>query len=104
MPAADIQSDTTRVIAPDSTRMTVPIERKTYITADYRAVVEGFRPSLVELDLYRRTTLVMRETQRTFPASRPKRWSAGFQAGWGITPHGAAPYIGVGVQYSVLTW
>jgi hypothetical protein len=89
--AADM-SDTARL------EVVVPIERKVYRTDDYRAVVEGFRPALVELELYPKTTLVTRETTLSPPQ---KRWSVGLQTGWGLTPHGPAPYFGVGVQYRV---
>jgi hypothetical protein len=81
----------------DSARVTVPIERRVYATDNYRAVVEGFRPALVELELYPRSTLVTRET--TTLAPRQKRWAIGLQAGYGISTRGAAPYLGVGIQY-----
>ncbi len=94
--------DTVRIVAAqDSVRIAVPIERKVYATRDYRAVVEGFRPALVEMELYPKTTFITRETLR---AKAPEKWSIGIQAGWGISPKGAAGYIGVGVQYRILVW
>jgi hypothetical protein len=78
--------DTARV------EVAVPIERVIYRTDDYRAVVEGFRPALVELDIFRTTTIVTK-----IPI--PRRWSVGLQAGYGLTPHGPAPYLGLGVEY-----
>lgn len=92
---------TAATTATDSVKAAVPIERKTYLTADYRAVVEGFRPALIELELYRRTPHITHTTTRTTP---PPKWSIGLQTGYGLTPHGAAPYIGVGIQYRVLAW
>ena len=80
---------------------TVPIERKTYVTDDYRAVVEGFRPTLVEMELYRKTALVTREITRTLPS---RKWGVGIQAGYGLGPKGAGPYIGIGVQYRLADW
>ena len=74
----------------------LPVERQVYATSEYRAVVEGFRPALVEMELYRRTAVV---TERTTRSLAPGRWSAGLQAGYGITPRGPAPYLGVGIQY-----
>ncbi len=79
----------------------IPVEQKIYETTDYRAVVEGFRPALVEMELYRNTAFVTRETLR---AKAPEKWGIGLQAGWGISPKGAAGYIGVGVQYRILAW
>ncbi len=84
--------------ARDTVRVEValPVERAVYSTADYRAVVEGFRPSLIELEIYRNTARITKETIRAPP---PRRWSVGLQAGYGITPRGFAPYLGVGIQY-----
>ena len=77
----------------------VPVERKVYATADYRAVVEGYRPSLVSMELYRRTQVV---TATASP--KPRRWGVGIQIGYGLAPRTGRlePYIGIGVQYSIL--
>ncbi len=95
-PTADLGN----VVAPDSVQVALAVERAVYSTADYRAVVEGFRPSLVEMEIYRNTARITKETTRTLA---PGRWSAGLQAGWGITPRGFAPYLGVGIQYRLTT-
>ncbi len=79
----------------------VPVERKVYATEDYRAVVEGFRPALVEMELYHKTTIVTKESTLRSP---PSRWGIGIQAGVGFTPKGAMPYIGIGIQYRVASW
>jgi len=84
----------------------VPIEQKTYQTEDYKAVVEGFRPSLVSMEVYRQTQYIDRvQTVRT-PDTR--RWSVGLQVGYGFSVRDGAvrpsPYIGVGVQYSIFKW
>lgn len=39
-------------------RVTVPIERKEYITENYRAVVEGFSASLAEMEIYPATRII----------------------------------------------
>lgn len=79
----------------------VPTERKVYATDDYRAVVEGFRPALVEMEIYRSTTRIIRENISRKPSAR---WGAGIQAGYGFGPKGAVPYIGIGIQYSLIVW
>jgi hypothetical protein len=95
----------------------VPVEQKIYQTADYRAVVEGFRPRLTEIEIFRNTTYIKENTLVT-PRSRPTRfrwgvgvearWSIGVQAGWGINLGGdrlsRGPYIGLGVQYNLITF
>lgn len=93
-------------VARDTVRIEVevPVERKIYETESYRAVVEGFRPMLVEMEVYRNTTLVTRETTFTPARQKPGRWGVGIQAGYGISTQGLTPYVGIGVQYSILTW
>lgn len=84
----------------------VPVERKIYETDDYRAVVEGFRPRLAEIEIYR-NTLYIKESSVMSPRKqreRPRRWGIGVQAGYGLTPDGISPYVGVGIQYSLITW
>lgn len=79
----------------------VPIERKEYAAEDYRAVVEGYRPALVEMEVYpRRQVVTVRETQPA--AGKPSRWSLAVQAGYGIGPAGPAPYIGLGVSFALV--
>lgn len=89
--------------AGDTVRIEVeaPVERRVYATDDYRAVVEGFRPALVEMELYLKTARITSVATRTSP---PDRWGIGIQAGWGLGPKGAVPYVGIGVQYNVLAW
>lgn len=91
------------VLTADTLRVpvVVPIEQKVYATADYRAVVEGYRPRLVSMELYRQTQVVT-ETA----AARPRRWGIGIQAGYGLAPRTGRfePYIGLGIQYSIWQW
>lgn len=42
----------------ESGEVEIPIERKEYVTKDYRAVVEGWRPSLVSMEVYRETKTI----------------------------------------------
>lgn len=77
----------------------VPIERKEYRTPEYRAVVEGYRPELVEMEVYRRTnTITVAPT-----LAKPNRWGVGIQVGYGLAPKTGRlePYIGIGVQYNL---
>ena len=40
--------------------------------------------------------------------TKPKRWGIGLQAGYGVSLHNGevfpAPYIGVGLSYSIINW
>lgn len=89
------EADTVRV------PVAVPIERRVYATSDYRAVVEGYRPSLVSMELYRQTQVVT-----TTASPRPRRWGIGIQAGYGLAPRTGRfePYIGIGVQYDIISF
>ncbi len=79
------------LIVRDTIRVPIPIEQKIYATDSYRAVVEGFRPNLTALEIYRATPVI---------TTRPSRWGIGVQAGYGT----AGAYVGVGVQYNVLNF
>ena len=78
----------------DSIYVPVPIERKEYRTADYRAVVCGYRPRLESMEVFRRTQMVT-------ITPRDKRWGIGPQAGFGI-PGGW--YVGIGISYDLWQW
>lgn len=79
----------------------VPIERKEYRTENYFAVIEGFRPELISIETYNKTVYINKtETFKIKP-----RWGIGLQAGVGYSFNGkVSPYIGVGVQYNLITW
>lgn len=80
----------------------VPIERKTYATDDYKAIIEGFRPQLISMEIYPKTTIITNTEVRTV-TKRP-RWGIGVQAGYGFAGQKAVPYIGVGLQYNLITF
>ncbi|MDE6499836.1 MAG: porin family protein [Rikenella sp.] len=104
-----VRHDTIRVpvgdtLPGDSVAVSLPIERKTYRTDDYRAVVEGYRPSLVEMEIYRQSTTIATTTDRVI--TDKKRWGIGIQAGYGynLGTNKPGPYIGLGLQYSLWRW
>lgn len=90
----------------DSALVAVPIERKVYQTVDYRAIVEGFRPELISMEVYRQTQYIDRTQTVTTPDRR--RWGIGLQAGYGVVVRDGrmvgTPYVGVGAQYSIFEW
>lgn len=85
---------TVDVTSADSVRVNVPITQKVYETDDYRAYVSGYQPSLDSL-LFKQPTQIVRIKEK------PKRWGIGVQVGYGFTPQGAQPYIGVGISYNL---
>ena len=96
-----VRCDTVRTADTLRVPVVVPIERRIYVTADYRAEVEGYRPRLVSMELYRQTQVVTNTV-----SAKPKRWGVGIQAGYGFTPRTGRfePYIGLGIQYSIWQW
>ena len=93
-----VQDGTADTAGVDSLPVTIPITSNTYEGDGWRAHVSGFRPRLDSLVLFpERQTVTIRDPP---PASKASdRWTLGVQAGYGITPRGMQPYIGVG-----LTW
>lgn len=99
-------TDTIRRV--DTLYMAVEIERKTYQSDDYRAVVSGFRPSLEEIAVYPKTIYLQTEvSQPPAPASRRgPRAGIGIAAGPGAfwTPQagvqfGAGAVVGLSVTF-----
>ena len=77
----------------------VPIETKIYENDKFRAVVEGYRPRLMELELY------TEHMQITKPMVIPtSRWSIGVTAGPVVTRDGIKPGISVGLTYNLKTF
>lgn len=75
----------------DSAKVVIPITQTTYEDSTYTAYVSGYRARLDSLFVYPRREVVTIKKP-------PKRWSVGLQAGYGYTPKGFQPYIGVGIS------
>ena len=88
----------------DTLYVPLPMERVVYQDTSYRAVVSGFRPRLDSLEIYRRDKVVTVQTEKVVTISRRTRWGVGVQAGYGLTPAGFQPYVGLGVSYNLLAW
>ncbi len=75
----------------DTVAVEVPIVQRVFTGEYYRAVVQGFRPELVSIDI--------RYPGAAAPSANRKWWSftVGPQLGYGFTPKGWQPYTGVGV-------
>lgn len=80
----------------DSVEVVVPIEQKVYSDENYRAYISGFNARLDSIDIFQRTTTITNIRQ-----AKQSRFSIGINAGYGITPKGSQPYIGVGVTFKL---
>lgn len=89
----------------DTVFVTLPIEQRQYGDTRYTAWVSGYRPQLDSIHIYQRTEYITKEIKMV---TKPKRWGLGLQAGYGIALHNGqvftAPYIGVGLSYSIFSW
>ena len=74
--------------------VSLPREERVYEDSTFRAVVSGYRPSLDTMQVFNKHSVV-KVTERIIPP----RWSLGLQGGFGITPKGIQPYLGVGATY-----
>lgn len=81
----------------DTILVEIPIEEREYKGDDYRAVVGGYNPYLKTIEVYPTTKIVT----TTETIKERKRWgfSVGAQGGYGYTPRGFQPYVGVGFTF-----
>ena len=89
----------------DTVLVHLPKEQCQYGDPRYTAWVSGYRPQLDSIQIYQRTEYITKEITSH---QKPKRWGIGLQAGYGVSLHNGqvfpAPYIGVGLSYSIINW
>lgn len=98
LPDSQIQTDSISAVkvSEDSVSVTIPITQKLYETEDYRAYVSGYNARLDSIFVNSKSTVV-----RIRDPAKPKRFSIGLQAGYGMTPKGFQPYVGIGVSVNL---
>ena len=72
----------------------IPITQQKYEGTNYTAYVSGFHQQIDSIEVRERVitnTIVKKRS----------RWNVGISAGYGITPKGLSPYIGVGVTWNL---
>lgn len=107
-----IKFDTIKIIQPkyvyrevvryDTVKTTIiPIEQRTYSDITYTAVIEGYKPSLLKLDIYQKTTHIFDTIRINNTITRYKQPKWAITAGVGVGTNGRAvtPYVGVSVGY-----
>ena len=97
-----------REVVHDTVSVYLPRETKIYEDARYRAEVSGYEPSLDRIDIYAQTQIVTKDVTQV--VKKKTHWGIGISAGYGlainannraITP---APYVGIGIQYNLISW
>ena len=91
-------------IVHDTTYLPLPREYVTYKDSMYTATISGYRPRLEELEVYPKKEIITIQTEKTITVPKIKRFGVGVQAGYGITPAGFQPYLGLGVSYNILAF
>ncbi len=83
----------------DSATVNIPITQKVYEDSTYRAYVSGYRPALDSI-------FIFRPTERIYIRSptKAKRFNVGLQCGYGMTPKGFQPYIGLGISVTFFSF
>lgn len=77
---------------PDSVDVTIPITQKIYSDSSYKAYVSGYMTSLDSIFVYPHNRIIR---------SKPKRWSLGIGAGYGIGKNGLSPTLSLSLQYKL---
>lgn len=85
---AIVEKDTIK----DTVYINIPIQRKTYNTDDYRAVISGYRPNLDTMIIYHKKEIIYEKS---------RRWGIGLAAGYGVGREGFSPYLGAVVYYRI---
>lgn len=80
----------------DSVFVQVPIEQKVYSDSNYTAWVSGYRPKLDSISITHQEVSFHKLVNNS---KGSKRLFIGIQVGYGITPRGMQPYLGLGVSY-----
>lgn len=88
-----VAKDTTQSVS-DSVKVQIPISQKVYEDTLYRAYVSGYEPNLDSITIKQRTTYITHTIR-----DKESRFRIGLQAGYGLTPKGMQPYVGVGLSY-----
>lgn len=82
----------------DSAIAELPIIQRCYADSTYEAWVSGpVDPRLDSLRVFAPTTIITRREWKP-----PKRWHIGPTIGFGCTPHGLEPFIGVSLTFSII--
>lgn len=85
----------------------VYLEREQLVWQDSlsRIYASGILPQIDSVEHFVQDRIVTIEKSRVIP--KPCRWGIGIHAGYGVTIPGsvkAAPYLGIGVSYNLLSW
>lgn len=92
-------------IVHDTIEVELPVTQKHYQTENYQAWVSGYRPNLDSIQVYQKEKLIT-ETITITQKAKKKHWGIGFTGGYGydFNSKTAAPYVGIGLSYNLITF
>lgn len=90
----------------DTVLVPVPISQYQFRDSLYTLDVSGFHVSVDRLEVYPRTVYKTINTTTVRTEKDNRRWGLGIQAGYGYNfdSKKMAPYLGIGIQYSLWRW
>lgn len=97
LPSVEVVRTDTLVVR-DTVRVAVPISRYTFADSLYKCEVEGYEVSLKRMEVFPKTIY------RTTIVREPSRWGVGVQVGYGLCREGLSPYVGLGVNYNLISF
>lgn len=86
-----------RCSSDDSITVALPLTQRVYESKDYIVWVSGVKPQLDSI-------MILKQRETVKIRQPPKRWHIGPTIGIGLTPQGAAPFVGVSLTYSVISF
>lgn len=98
VPLASIRKGYDSIVGDSMVEVTgVPITQKVYRDPSYIAWVSGYRPSLDSIKVFSSTHYITKTIVERKQPPDVRRFGVGLQAGYGITPRGMQPYVGIGI-------
>lgn len=90
----------------DTVHVPIPIRQYQFRDSLYALDVSGYGVSVDRLEIYPRTIYRTINTATERVVKDRRRWGLGLQAGYGYNfgANKPGPYVGIGVQYSVVRW
>lgn len=84
-----------------SANVVIPISQVEIVDSLYHIWASGYKVGIDSVYVYPRT---ITNTITKAITAKPKRWHIGVSAGYGYTPQGFKPYVGVGLSYSIISF
>ncbi len=87
----------------DTIVVPIPISQKYYRENDYEAWVSGYKPNLDSIRVFKHTEVVtITNTEKVY--IKPKKWGIGAQIGYGWNGNKFSPYVGIGIQRTIVSF